>query len=375
MAAKKSARGGSGVPHVCGCRRPASTPPSARCSCGQLRRRRRGRRRRPRRARGRAARARRCGARRRAASPAASVRRTLWSSLIGFSSTHEAPRAGRRAARRSRSASPGSVKLQPTISYRPRPTSASSARRRRRCSVAQPPGAAAALGQRGGQLLEAVDARDLLDEVGLARDVVAPEGGHQHVEAAGRLLDGEAQRAQDLGLARARDRQRRGSPATRCSRRRMTCRRRAVAADVDRPGHQARAGQLEHEPRGDDLRPPAPARARGPSRSARWPRCAGPGAARCGGCSGRPSWRPPSARASCPSWTSERSPPMTPAIEVGPSASSMTSISRVERAHLAVERGDLLAVAARGARRAARRRRGRGRRRAAAGRRAASRSW
>ena len=77
---------------------------------------------------------------------------------------------------------------------------------------AQAPGAAAALGQRGRQLLEAVHAGDLLDEVGLARDVVAPEGGHQHVEAAGRLLGLEAQRAQDLGLARARDRDARGAP-------------------------------------------------------------------------------------------------------------------------------------------------------------------
>ena len=33
----------------------------------------------------------------------------------------------------------------------------------------------------------------------------------------------------------------------------MTCRGGPVAADVDRPGHEARAGQLEHEPRGDDL--------------------------------------------------------------------------------------------------------------------------
>ena len=46
-----------------------------------------------------------------------------------------------------------------------------------------------------------------------------------------------------------------------------------------------------------------------------------------------------------PSWTSERAPPMTPAIDVGPSASSMTSISASSVARLAVERLDLLAVA------------------------------
>ena len=116
----------------------------------------------------------------------------------------------------------------------------------------QPPRAAAALGQRGRQLLEAVDARDLLDEVGLASDVVAPEGGHEHVEAARRLLDAEAQRAQDLGLARARDR----APEELLDAVLAQAdddAGRAVAADVDRAGHEPRAGQLEHQPRGDDL--------------------------------------------------------------------------------------------------------------------------
>ena len=77
----------------------------------------------------------------------------------------------------------------------------------------------------------------------------------------------------------------------------------------------------------------------------RWPRCAGRASARCGGCSGRPSWRPPSARASCPSWTSERAPPMTPAIDVGPSASSMTSISASSVRTWPSSVVDLLAVA------------------------------
>ena len=45
-----------------------------------------------------------------------------------------------------------------------------------------------------------------------------------------------------------------------------------------------------------------------------------------------------------PSRTSERAPPISPAIEVGPSASSITTISRVERARLAVERLHLLAL-------------------------------
>ncbi len=50
--------------------------------------------------------------------------------------------------------------------------------------VREPAGGAAARGQRRGQPLEAVDARDLLDQVDLARDVVAPEGGHRHLEPA-----------------------------------------------------------------------------------------------------------------------------------------------------------------------------------------------
>ena len=46
-----------------------------------------------------------------------------------------------------------------------------------------------------------------------------------------------------------------------------------------------------------------------------------------------------------PSLTSERMPPITPAIEVGPSASSITSMPRVERPLDLVQRGHLLAVA------------------------------
>src|SRR3954464_8673774 len=81
---------------------------------------------------------------------------------------------------------------------------------------------------------------------------MAPGSGHQHLEAARRLLDAEAQRAEDLGLARARD----GAPEDLLDAMLADDIDDAggtVAADVDRPGDEARAGQLEHEPRGDDL--------------------------------------------------------------------------------------------------------------------------
>ena len=53
--------------------------------------------------------------------------------------------------------------------------------------------------------------------------------------------------------------------------------------------------------------------------------------------------------------TSERSPPMIPAIDVGPSSSQMMHHVGVERALDVVERGHRLAVAARAAPRAGRR--------------------
>ena len=296
----------------------------------------------------------------------------VWSSLIGFSRATKR-RRGSSGARRRRSASPGSVKLQPTISYMPRPTSASIGAAAQALLGAQAPGAAAALGQRGGQLLEAVHAGDLLDEVGLARDVVAPEGGHQHLEAAGRLLDGELQRAQDLGLARARDRQPRIS-CTRCSRRRMTAPRRAVAADVDRPGHEPRAGQLEHEPRGDDLglhrllgreallEAPAGLAAQAQQLGG----AVDVGAVPVGGLHqhARRALVDLGALAAHDPGDRRRPVGVVDDEHLG-----------VERAHLAVERGDLLAVLGAAHRRAARRPRGRGRRRGSGCRRAASRSW
>ena len=61
-------------------------------------------------------------------------------------------------------------------SSNPAPTSASSARRRRRCSAG--PGAA---GRQRERDLVQVDARDLLDDVGLAGHVAGAPGRHDHV--------------------------------------------------------------------------------------------------------------------------------------------------------------------------------------------------
>ena len=95
----------------------------------------------------------------------------------------------------------------------------------------------------------------------------------------------------------------------------------------------------------------------------------------CGGCSGRSRWRPRAARAWCPAATSERAPPISPAIDVGPVGVLDHDHLSIERARLPVERLHAARRRARGAPSAARRRRGRGRTRAAAARSAASRSW
>ena len=161
----------------------------------------------------------------------------------------------------------------------------------------QPADRLAALGQRGRQAVEAVDARDLLDQVGLALDVgVAPVG---HPPAL-RALALEAEPLEDrrrLLLADALAQQpllARGAQRAPCAAAAGAGRRRS-----SRPPGGRRSG------RASAARPAAgrPSRARGAaaSRSARRPRCAAAAASRCAGCSSRPRWRPPSAPASsCP---------------------------------------------------------------------------
>ena len=72
----------------------------------------------------------------------------------------------------SRSGSAGSVNDQPTTSCSPRPTSTSSARRRSRCARVSRPGSPVRFSWIvAGSFSSAVEPRDLLDQVGLARDV------------------------------------------------------------------------------------------------------------------------------------------------------------------------------------------------------------
>ena len=216
-------------------------------------------------------RARRCGARRPAASPASVGAQDRLRPRTSGSASTTTRRAASSGARRRRSGSPGSVKLQPTISCRPRADErVLGAAAQRAGSVLSRPAPPRRVGQRGGQLLEAVHARDLLDQVGLAGDVVAPQVRDRHVEAVRRAsLDAEPERAQDLRLARGAGSACRASPARACSRRRMTAGGGPSPPTSIVPGASARAGQLDHQPRGHGLRPAAPARARGPSRSAR----------------------------------------------------------------------------------------------------------
>ena len=104
-------------------------------------------------------------------------------------------------------------------------------------AVGQPAPGAVARGQRGRQRLERAEPRHLLDQVGLAGDVGAPEGGHGDVEAVVGVGGAELERLQDLGAALARDRRR---PSRRSDARVAQAdrrRRRARAADVDRAGH------------------------------------------------------------------------------------------------------------------------------------------
>ena len=118
--------------------------------------------------------------------------------------------------------------------------------------VRQQPGRAAARGERRGQALESVDARDLLDEVDLAVDVVAADRRHGHVETVGGRLAAEVERAQDprLALDRNGDAEDRVHPALAQPQGR---RRGGLVADVDRAPGRVGAGARDHQLSGDRL--------------------------------------------------------------------------------------------------------------------------
>ena len=274
---------------------------------------------------------------------------------------------------------PGSQNDQPTTSCRPWPASASSARRRRRCSRESAAGQrrCGLLAASPGSCVETVEPRDLLDQVGLARDVAAaPVRRASRRARRRRSVDAEAERARgSRRCARAAigDAEQAADARVAQADRRLR-RRSGRATDVDRAGHERRAGQLEHQPRRDRLRLERLLGRQALLEARR-------------GLAAQPELRrravdvrpvpgrdlEQDARRRRPA-TSRARPPMTPASDVGPSSSAMrqTSASSVRSWSSSVV--DRLAVARARARRAGRRRCGRGRRRAAAGRSAASRS-
>ena len=120
-------------------------------------------------------------------------------------------------------------------------------------AMGEPAGRPAACGQRGGQAVHSVDARHLLDEVDLARDVVAPQRGHGDPQALGLGLRLEVQRAEDRGLALALD----GDAEDRAHAglaQQQRARRRRRPGDVDRPGSKLRPGTALKQAGGHRLR-------------------------------------------------------------------------------------------------------------------------
>ena len=111
------------------------------------------------------------------------------------------------------------------------------------------PDGALARRQRRRQLVEAVDAGDLLDQVRLALDVGVAPG--RHAPPVSRVL--EAEPLEDLGHALRRDALAE-QPLHALLAQPDHARLRRVRVDVDRAGHEARAAQLDHQPSGEPLR-------------------------------------------------------------------------------------------------------------------------
>ena len=234
------------------------------------------------------------------------VRITDCSSLSGFAIAQHPPARRRRrdpqALDRVRR-----DEAEVTASLRPRPRSRSSTVRRSRCSRDSPPIACRRAGSVAGRRCEPVNARDLLDHVGLAMHVVVAPVGHLGVEVVVALAatpkPSRSRIALRLGgldaLAEQAARAARVRSAIRCG-------SGLGRGDVDRAGHHARAAQLDHQPRREPLRLHRERGDAAASRSARSPRCAGRASSRSGGCSARSRSPPPSPRASCSAETSLR---------------------------------------------------------------------
>ena len=210
-------------------------------------------------------------------------------------------RAGRRRGSAAARTGPASVKLQPTISSKPRSRIASSARRRSRCGRVSPPTWPIAGRQGRWQVLvEAVDPADLLDQVDLAGDVAVAVGRDldQELAVGGVDVEPEPLEVGDLvGLLHLHPEQ---LPDPLLAQADVMVGR-DLGGDVDRPGHQLRAAELDEQPRSD----PICARMQSSGWSCFSNRERGLGAeaercARCGGCWSRSSSRPRAAPGSSP---------------------------------------------------------------------------
>ena len=188
-------------------------------------------------------------------------------------------------------------------------------------AIGQPPEGAVARGQRRRQRLERPEPRHLLDQVGLAGHVGAPERGHGHVEPVGRIGDAELERGQDLAATLDRNldaEQARDLGAAQADRLRLGPR----AADVDRAGQQTERRRHRSSAASPARARRAPARAPTASRTGSTPPSAARASARCGGCWRRTSWPPPSA----PGWWRP-----TPLTGRRPSRRRSTSVRRRRR--------------------------------------------
>src|SRR5439155_24244492 len=123
----------------------------------------------------------------------------------------------------------------------------------RALGVREPAGSAAARGERGGDLLQAVYASDLLDQVDLACDVIAAQWRYGHLQAVLGRLAVEVKRAQDLDLALARHR-RAEDRAHAVLAQAQHARRRRPPYEVDRALLEAGAAQLDEQATRNSLR-------------------------------------------------------------------------------------------------------------------------
>ena len=103
-----------------------------------------------------------------------------------------------------------------------------------------------ACGERRGQPLEAVDPRDLLDQIDLAGHILAAQRGNRRKQPTIGGIGQEVERAKDLGLALAGDLHAEDLAHT-CLSEHQPCELGRGRADVDRALQDTRAAELDHQ--------------------------------------------------------------------------------------------------------------------------------